>query len=1113
MKLSELQQALRAADPAAVLVPSRVLDRILQQVYGPPGLFRSVPHRDCCVLDRQVLFRHVEQEELALEPDQLLPSTVLLLAQPSAEELNERGPGPLLLRGWRNLFHASVHRLLDARATEGKLSPEEVRDRIEQLGRTEFDEARTVLVQDGYLPPSADERSIYIEFAAVYLELRHFEPELLPACFPALLDPARVDRLLACDLDAGALFAQTRPPGAPDPTSRPGDLTGEAHEYYWKLIRGAEQEARAGNSVRAAILRRRAARVAPAGLASGTREAAVAELSKLGTRLQAALQMSDAEAAEWGRVLPILLDKADQGSRPVEAALLFDLQKLCVDHERNLYALDVVEWLLSAGKRPIKRPLPGQRLVRITRHLRHAAQRLATARLSDADRQHLGGLLQAALRHSEEGLRSRFRPLLIDALHTAGLEPNSPPEQTAFQKMVEELLDRIAGPGFITFGDLRDTISRNQLKLPDLRDPQDFIRGDPLLRLDRRLATLLDGIYRPGEIYMRWLERLSSLSFGTATGRWLTRYVLVPFGGAFVVVEGINRVLDSFGSTPLPSAVSYAAMLWLGVFLLGLLHSSTLRRRCAQLAVRAVRPARAVFVAFPTWLVSRPWLRRVTESWAFQLFVWFLLKPLLVCNLLALRWPELFMAPDRRGLGIGAVAIPVGVTLLLHSRPGRAAGELLNQALYRLYELLRAGLLPGLFRLVVSAFKRLTELVEAGLFHVDEWLWFRSGDHRLIAAARAVAGILWFPVAYLARFYVVVLVEPGINPIKFPISSIATKFIYPLTLPFVQKLVEVLAPALGSLPAQVIVATTFFLLPDAVGFLVWETKENWSLYRANRARTLRPSAVGPRGETVRRLLEPAFHSGTVPRLYARLRRAERAASHSGNWRAARQARAALDDVAQAVRRFVERELVVLLHQDPAWAERPLRVGQVTLGCTSVLFELRHAGFPDQPIKIGFEERAGWLVAGVREPGWLGELTSAQRQTFAAALTALYQLAGIDLVQEQVSAALPSSVASWELTAAGLVLRLGSAPERTIAYDLRVPDGEAWPSATMAEVPALDARQLVFARTPLSWEQWASCWEKDRNGSGLSGLPSESSSRVLPPGPAVSSPVKSASIQN
>src|SRR5262249_18457893 len=154
-----------------------------------------------------------------------------------------------------------------------------------------------------------------------------------------------------------------------------------------------------------------------------------------------------------------------------------------------------------------------QRIVRITKHLTNAAQRLTSARLSDTDRQHLAKLLQTAQDRSEERLRERFRPVLTDAFDDVGLRPGNPPERTAFHKMIEELLDRVTEYGFLTFSDLRDAVSRNNLKVPDLADPQEFARGDPLLRLNRRLASLMDGVYRPGEFYLRWLSRLTSLLF------------------------------------------------------------------------------------------------------------------------------------------------------------------------------------------------------------------------------------------------------------------------------------------------------------------------------------------------------------------------------------------------------------------------------------------------------------------------------------------------------------------------------------------------------------------------------------------------------------------------
>ena len=243
-----------------------------------------------------------------------------------------------------------------------------------------------------------------------------------------------------------------------------------------------------------------------------------ADLDQLTDRLHDALKLTDDERLEWRKDLPALLDKTGDGQWSVEARFLYDLQNACIDHEREVYALDLVEWAMSAGKRPIKRPAHRPARRSHHRHLRSAAQRLMSTRLSEADRQHLGRLLDEALRQNEERLRARFRPVLAESLHDVGLAAANPPEQAAFAKLVEELLDHISEIGFFTFSDLRDAISRNNLKLPDLFDPVELVRGDPLLRLDRLLASSpLDGVYRPSEIYLRLMQRVTAPNFGT---RW-----------------------------------------------------------------------------------------------------------------------------------------------------------------------------------------------------------------------------------------------------------------------------------------------------------------------------------------------------------------------------------------------------------------------------------------------------------------------------------------------------------------------------------------------------------------------------------------------------------------
>src|SRR5439155_11246305 len=119
--------------------------------------------------------------------------------------------------------------------------------------------------------------------------------------------------------------------------------------------------------------------------------------------------------------------------------------------------------------------------------------------------------------------------------------------------------------------------------------------------------------------------------------------------------------------------------------------------------------------------------------------------------------------------------------------------------------------------------------------------------------------------------------------------------------------------------AEGIGGVVFVLLPGLAGFLVWELKENWRLYAANRPRGLRPVMVGSHGETLARLLRPGLHSGTLPKLHAKLRKAERRAPrHARAAEAVRTHKAALHHLATNVRHFIEREFLALLNASPFW---------------------------------------------------------------------------------------------------------------------------------------------------------------------------------------------------
>jgi hypothetical protein len=440
------------------------------------------------------------------------------------------------------------------------------------------------------------------------------------------------------------------------------------------------------------------------------------------------------------------------------------------------------------------------------------------------------------------------------------------------------------------------------------------------------------------------------------------------------------------------------------------------------------------------------------RSWPFKLLYRLVLKPLLFYILLSWLFSSYFERWWHHALAFAVLV------LLLNSRPGRGLEEAGARGAVESFNWLRAGLVDGLLRLIVQAFKAVTDGVEYVLYTVDEWLRFRGGDSRLSMVVRVALGVIWFPVSYLARLYVVVLIEPGINPLKAPVSIAAAKFVYPIIIALgVYEYVNGLPLVWWAL-----VWGTLWLLPDAFGFLIWEMKENWKLYRANRPAALEPAAVGPSGETMLRLLKPGFHSGTIPKLFAHLRRAERQALDTGAWRSARAVRQRLATVEESVRRFVSRDALALLQLSPEWHGKPLTVGGVHLASNQVRVELRHAEYPDTPLRLAIAVEDGLLVASVEEPGWLGRLTPAEALTLNQAMAGMYKLAGVDLVRQ--------------------------APEPAYEpgpVDTRFEHAEHAQGLLSNGALKASCGALAFRGVTLTWAQWVDWWRHDGNGDRVS----------------------------
>jgi hypothetical protein len=1138
LDLAQLARALEAVDPSVLLVPGRLLRRVIKQHRGLSTLGLQVPHPKSYVVDRQALLQIADVQELEIEPERSLPETLILLARPEPAQLAQLTAGEALVKFWRRLFHARVHLALEQRFKEGQVTEAGIRQRIQRIGPPEFNEVRSVLEQENYLLPPADDRGTFIEFAAVYLELRFFARALLPRYFPSLTRLEEIDALLSEDVDGAALFAGTRPAGAPEPhelsegrlqdveedaDAPPGPLPAAepsaplTADDYEALLARAEQAKERGNTVRAAVLLARAAKKRPE-IADRCRR----ELGKLVDRLGPALCLSGPVASAWRQALSALLPGAAEGFWSVERRLLYDLQKVCLDHERGVYTVDVVEWLRSFGQRPLRRPLPALAEVRTVKRLRKAMGRLRRARLAEEDRARLIALLEAALTSAEARLRARCRPPLTAILEQVRLTPTNVPEEVARDKLIEELLDRVVAGGYLTMGDLRDAISRNQLKLEDLGDGEarssavatggwqrlagwfraagragaEFLHGDPLLRLNRRLALVLDGVYHRGEFYLRGLQRFSSLAFGTAPGRFLTRYLVVPFGGAFVLLKGTDEVLELVFKAHLHLATVGKVGL-LGLFFLLLIYVAPFRRALGQGLVLAGRGLRRLLLDLPAWVLRLRPVRLILDSRPVAFVRRYLLLPLI----LALTAGE---GSALLGLDVASAAVLGGSAFVVAlvfcaSRVGRDLSEALSDWLARAWRRLSIDIVPALFHAIMEFYKALLELVSRFLYTIDEWLHFRSGEGWFKQALKAIAGGVWFVITYLVRFAINVLIEPQINPIKhFPVVTVSHK----LVLSLMAVLAHPYADAMGwegregYLKAFGILATVGTMIPGMFGFIAWELRENWKLYKANRPQTLRPVVIGNHGETMPRLLRRGFHSGTVPKLHARLRKAE----YRGQYAKVRKHLAALHHIAEAIRHFVERELISLLGKSNSWAGLPLEVGEVVLASNRIRVELRCPPLPGGPVAVVFDEQQGWLLAGLGETGWLGELAPGQRRALAAALTGLYKMAAVMLVREQIQASLAPACCGYDLTRDALVVWPDPHYEAEVVYELRAgPVLRPRPTLGVPSVtlPTLPAAKLLFEEAPLTWTEWVALWQRDRAGEGLPEqlLPGI---RVLPP---------------
>jgi hypothetical protein len=196
---------------------------------------------------------------------------------------------------------------------------------------------------------------------------------------------------------------------------------------------------------------------------------------------------------------------------------------------------------------------------------------------------------------------------------------------------------------------------------------------------------------------------------------------------------------------------------------------------------------------------------------------------------------------------------------------------------------------------------------------------------------------------------------------------------------------------------------------------------------------------------------PGFHSGTIPKLFARMRRQARGADGTPVRRGTGRVEEQLVELTHDIAAFVDDECLGLLRRTRPMRDVVIRVADVRLATNRVAIDLAADGIDPRPLRLELVQGGGSLSSHVADPGWLGVLPDDRRQIVSLALAGFDRLCGADFVTEEIDGVIVS------LALAGF--------DRLCGADF-----------VTEEIDGVSTSRPV-AR--LEWAAWRDAWERER----------------------------------
>ncbi|BBM84740.1 hypothetical protein [Candidatus Uabimicrobium amorphum] len=713
------------------------------------------------------------------------------------------------------------------------------------------------------------------------------------------------------------------------------------------------------------------------------------------------LNLDERDRADFQDFINYLSAKIRRERWSTERFILLDLENAYIDGNTKFCELSIRSWLFSFGKEKLITPLLYNGQMRRLKHLRSAYKKTQKMKLEQHLLEKYVDTVRKALDKTKQKISEQIKPVVTAAMEEQNFPCKTLDQKMAFHKVRQGYLNIIGEDGYSYFARLRDLVSRNRMALENLETKQVFT-GDQLIKLDRLLGKKLRGIHRPAELYIHFLQIVSAMFFGTPTGRFMCKFFFFPFGGAVILMVLLQILLEHF--MPNIDLISGPYILSTGVVLqlfFYVEHSRTWLKKFIWKPIKYVGTAPIQLLRkFPT-VIQKTLILPFTGSVILFSALYFRFHREILLYKPA-HWSHAYYYE------IIYTACVVIAFIFFNSRLGIIVKNTFIEFIALIVQALGRGVLLRFLSFLLYLSRITLEKIEHASYIVSDYLRLIYGARYTTSLFKAIMALIWFPLAYIITLYIVLFLEPQINPLKFPIVSITYKLLLVFPEVYLQLIFMIQNIANAMLPP--IMAYTFawftgFVFTGLFGFLSWELKENWQLYKENWRKSIAPNRIGRKGKTIVQFLRPGFHSGTIPHLFDKLRHARiKMQQNQRDFSPVLPLKREMEVVEHELKTYIKRDFILMLQMHPLFDEK-FTIDIENVACTYNTIHTTIAMKNTSEVyrfTIYFQEKNNHLISTIKfSEGDIHNWSRGQQQVFAYLLAVFYKKSAVDFVREHI----------------------------------------------------------------------------------------------------------------